>query len=67
MKHFYQTTRNVENIIRFVDTHGNRVPAHDVTLTCHAAGYVFRGGKRAFAKHLEMLNAEHGQGYAIAG
>ena len=65
MKHIYQTTREVENRIEFVDAHGQRVSSHDVTITCSAAKYVFHGGKQAFQQRLANLNAEHGEGYAL--
>ncbi len=65
MKHIYQTTREVENSISFVDHTGRRITSHDVTMTRKASKYVFRGGKRAFVAHLEMLNTEHGAGYAV--
>lgn len=66
MKHLYWTTRPVVDTIRFVRFDGVPIPEMDTRMDREPGAFIFRGGKRDFAKHLEALNKEHGAGYAIA-
>ena len=63
-KHNYETTRTVTDTFRFHDLYGQHIPSHDVEMERKPSVRVFRGGKRAFAAHLAMLNTLHGPDYA---